>query len=179
MTGAATLEVGKGFGTWLIPIIIFGVLGSVAFVSLITLVCVYSCRSRRRTTDQDPEMTYETYRTPTISYKDPSHDRPIDPIIGRLIRHSRSLHVVSAYVHILNRRILITTSHATNRSMDVVSDPKSAFRNYAMPLDLHRTRIKRHPHSPLTAVHGHTDKYTLNRFLTQEINIGPKTNHNS
>ncbi|KAF9646617.1 hypothetical protein BDM02DRAFT_3188665 [Thelephora ganbajun] len=92
MAGAAMLKVGQGFGTWLIPIIIFGVFGFVAVVSLITFVYAYSCRPRRRITDQEPEMTHEIYRTPTTPYKDPS-DRPVDPTIGRLITHSRSLHV--------------------------------------------------------------------------------------
>lgn len=64
--------------------------------------------------DQEPETTYETYRTPTISYKDPSIDRPVDPNIGRLITHSRSLHVVSPFILILIYRVLIFNSHATN-----------------------------------------------------------------
>ena len=98
MAAVAVLKIGQGFGTWLIPVIIFGVLGSVAVVSLITLVCICSCRPRRRIEDQEPGMTYETYRTPTIPYNNSSSDRPVDPTIGRLITHSRSLHIVSVFV---------------------------------------------------------------------------------
>ena len=95
MARAGILKIGQGFGTWLIPIIIFGALASIVVLSLITLVFVYSRRPRTRITDQEPEMTYETYRTPTIPYKNPSSNSPADPTIGRLIAHSRSLHVVS------------------------------------------------------------------------------------
>ena len=97
MAGAAVLKVDKNFGTWLIPIIIFGALGFVAVMSLIATVCVYFCR-RRKIMDQEPETSYETYRTPTISYKDPSPDMPVDSTIGRLITHSCSLHVVSPFI---------------------------------------------------------------------------------
>jgi len=114
MAGAAALKVGEGFGTWLIPVIIFGALGFVAVMSLIVLACVHFCRPRRKIIDQEPETTYETYRTPTISYKDPSLDRPADPNIGRFITHSRSLHVVSPFILILIFRVLIFNSHATN-----------------------------------------------------------------
>ena len=114
MAGAAILQVGKGFGTWLIPVIIFSALGSVAVMSLIALVCVYLCRPRRKIMDQEPETTYETYRTPTNSYKDPSPDRPVDSTIGRLVAHSRSLHVVSPFIPILIHRALTFNSHATN-----------------------------------------------------------------
>lgn len=105
MAGAAPiLEIGQGFGTWLIPIIIFGVLGSVGVVSLIVLVCAYSCLSRRETADHGPEMTHEIYRTPTIPYRDPPSDRPLaDSTTGRLVTHSRSLHVVSMFAYVTNR----------------------------------------------------------------------------
>ena len=114
MAGVAILKTGHGFGTWLIPIIIFGALGSIAVLSLIALLCVYSRRPRKRITDPEPEMTYETYHTPTIPYRNPSPERPTDSTIGRLIRHSRSLHVVSQSVFIPNYRDLILTSHETN-----------------------------------------------------------------
>jgi len=114
MAGAAILEVGKGFGTWLIPVIIFSALGSVAFMSLIALVCVYLCRPRKNIMDQEPETTYEIYRTPTTAYRDPSPDMPVDSTIGRLVAHSRSLHVVSPFIVTLIHRVLIFTSHATN-----------------------------------------------------------------
>jgi hypothetical protein len=109
---APMLKIGQGFGTWLIPIIIFGVFGSVAIISLAVLVCAYSRRSRRKITDQEPETTHETYRTPTIPYKDPSSDRPVDPTIGRLVAHSRSLHVVSRFMYVLNSQVLISASLA-------------------------------------------------------------------
>ena len=98
MAGPAGLKTDKGFGTWVIPIIILGALGSVAILSLVAFVCVYLCRPRR-TTDQEPVMTYETYRTPTITYRDPSADGPVDPTIGRLVTHSRSLHVVRPFTY--------------------------------------------------------------------------------
>ena len=139
MAGAAILKMGQGFGTWLIPIIIFGALGSIAIMSLIAWVCFYACRPRRRITEQEPEMTYETYRTPTIPYRDRSPDRRVDPTIGRLVTHSRSLHVVSRFVCTPNGRILTSASHATNRSTDIVFDPKSVLQNYAILLDLHHT----------------------------------------
>ncbi|KAF9778427.1 hypothetical protein BJ322DRAFT_497475 [Thelephora terrestris] len=87
------LKIGQGFGTWLIPIIIFGILGSLSVLSLAGLVCAYSCLPRRERMDQEPELTHEIYRTPTTPYRDPSSDRPVDATIGRLITHSRSLHV--------------------------------------------------------------------------------------
>jgi len=114
MAGVAILKTGKGFGTWLIPIIIFGALGFIAVLSLIVLLCVYSRRPQRRITDPEPEMTYETYRTPTIPYRNPSLERPVDSTIGRLIRHSRSLHVVRPFAFIQKYEVLISTSHATN-----------------------------------------------------------------
>ena len=114
MAGVAILRIGQGFGTWLIPIIIFGALGSIAILSLVGLVCVYSRRPRKRITDPEPEMCYETYRTPTIPYREPSPERPIDSTIGRLITHSRSLHVVRPFVCIPKYRVLISTSHATS-----------------------------------------------------------------
>lgn len=106
MAGPTGLKTDKGFGTWLIPIIMLGTLGSVALMSLVAFVCVYLCRPRR-TTDQEPVMTYETYRTPTTTYRGPSADAPVDPTIGRLVTHSRSLHVVRLFAHIPNHRVLI------------------------------------------------------------------------
>ena len=176
MAGAAILKIGQGFGTWLIPIIIFGALGSIAIMSLIAFVCVYSCRPRRDTTDQEPEMTYETYRTPTIPYQDHYPDSPVDPTIGRLIKHSRSLHVVSSFKFMSNHKVLILTSHATNRSTDIVSDPKSVLQNYAIPLDLHRTCFKRWLHPYPSETHDHKDKYTLTRFPTQDTHISNRDN---
>jgi hypothetical protein len=64
--------------------------------------------------DREPEMTYETYRMPTTPYQDTSPDRPVDATIGRLVTHSRSLHVVSPLILMLSHRVLILTSHATN-----------------------------------------------------------------
>ena len=163
------LKVGQGFGTWLIPIIIFGVLGSVAVVSLIVLVCAYSCRSRRKITEQEPEMTHEIYRTPTIPYNDSSSDRPVDPTIGRLVSHSRSLHVVSRFIYIPSRRVLIPTSLAIKRSTHTVSDPKSVLQNYATLLDLHHTRTERCPHPHLAETRHHKVKYTLTKLLNPGI----------
>ena len=107
---APMLKIGEGFGTWLIPIIIFGVLGLIAVVSLIVLVWAYSCRSRQKSTDHEPQTTHEIYRTPTIPYMSPSSERPVDSNIGRLVTHSRSLHVVSQFTYASNRRVLISTT---------------------------------------------------------------------
>jgi hypothetical protein len=109
--------------------------------------------------DQEPEATYETYRTPTTPYRGTSPDGPIDPTIGLLITHSRSLHFVSPFALILFRRALIFNSHATNQSMDIVSDPKLVLQSCAIPLSLHHIRTERRFHLSLT-VPGHTDKYT-------------------
>ena len=166
MAGAAALKAGKGFGTWLIPVIILSIFGSVAIFSLIAFVCVHFCRTRRRITDQEPELTHEIYRMPTIPYKDPSADRPVDTTIGRLITHSRSLHVVRPFIHVLNHRALISDSHATNRPTGIVSVPKSVLQNYAIPLNLRHIRIELCHHPSSTVTHDHTDKYTWTILLT-------------
>lgn len=180
MAGATpTLKIGQGFGTWLIPIIIFGVLGSAAVASLAFLVCIYSCRPRRKITDWEPETTHESYRTPTIPYKHPSHDRPVDSTIGRLVTHSRSLHVVSQFISVPNRRVLIFTSLATKRSMHTVSDPKSALENYATLLNLHHTHIERHLYPPFADIQGHKVKYTLTKSLTPNTHVLSLSNPNN
>ena len=124
-------------------------------------------------------MTYETYRTPTIPYRDPYPERPVDSTIGRLIRHSRSLHVVRSSTFISKYRVLISISHATNWSTDIVSDPKSVLQNYEIPPDLHHTCFERWPHPHLTETHDHTDKYTLTKFLTRHIHIIFLSNHDN
>ena len=164
------LKVGQGFGTWLIPIIIFGVLGSVAIMSLIVLVCAYYCRSRRRITDRKPQMTHEIYRTPTMPYKNPSV-RPVDPTIGRLITHSRSLHVVSRLIYLLNRLILISTSLAIKRSIHTASDPKSVLQNYAILLNLHHTRIEPRLYPHLVDIQGRKVRYTSIESLIPDIYV--------
>src|SRR5579872_6169903 len=103
---APMLKIGQGFGTWLIPVLIFGVLATVAIASLVFFACSYSCRSRRKMKQPSLGTSYEIYRMPTTPYRNPSSDRLVDPIIGRLIRHSRSLHVVSPFPYFLNRRVL-------------------------------------------------------------------------
>lgn len=171
MAGPASpiLKIGQGFGTWLIPIIIFGILGSVAIVSLAALACV--CLSRERIPDQEPGATREIYRTPTLPYRDPPSDRPVDATIGRFITHSRSLHVVSLPIYVPNCRVLIPASLAIKRSTHTAFDLNSVLQNYAILLNLHHMHIERHLYPRLTETHGRTDKCTLTKGLTPDICI--------
>ena len=51
--------------------------------------------------------------------------------------------------------------------MDIVFDPKPVLQNYAIPLNLHHTRIERRFHPSPTVLHGHTDKYTWTILLSR------------
>ena len=149
MAGAApSFNIGHGFGTWLIPIIIFGILFSVVIVSLVFLACSRSCWRNRRIT-KEPEATHETYHTPTTTYRDPPSDGFVGPTVGRPIRHSRSLHVVSySRTYILMKSSLPLAPQSSDQR--ILSPTPSQFPRFTQHLSTSSIHVSNHAFPPVS-----------------------------